>query len=77
MSPRNLAIAAFAAAFAACGAHAASITLTAPEDGAVYDTHSPCVKEFYANFEKRGVKPPRPELTEEERQKKAEAEAKG
>ncbi len=63
--------------FAASPALAASIALVAPEDGAAYDTHSPCVKEFYANFEKRGVKPARPPLTEEEQRKKAEAEAKG
>ena len=44
----------------AIAATAATITLTAPDDGAVYDTHSPCVKEFFANFEKRGVKPERP-----------------
>ncbi len=56
---------------------AASITLVSPENGATYDTHSPCVKEFYANFEKRGVKPPRPPLNEEEQRLKAEAEAQG
>ncbi len=63
----------FTAAFACAASIALSgtlgaetIKLTAPEDGAVYDTHSPCVKEFYANFEKRGVKPPRPEMTPEE-----------
>ena len=63
--------------FAASPALAASIALVAPEDGAAYDTHSPCVKEFYANFEKRGVKPPRPPLNEEEQRLKAEAEAQG
>ena len=46
---------AFLPAFAAS---AASITLTAPADGALYDTHAPCVKELLENFEKRGVKPP-------------------
>ena len=45
---------------------AASITLATPESGATYDTHSPCVKEFLDNWEKRGEKPPRPALTEEE-----------
>ena len=45
---------------------AASITLATPENGATYDTHSPCVKEFLENFEKRGEKPPRPPLTEGE-----------
>ena len=29
---------------------AASITLATPENGATYDTHSPCVKEFLENF---------------------------
>lgn len=57
----TLAAVAIAAAFAfAGGLQAATITLTAPEDGATYDTHSPCVKEFFANFDKRGVKPERP-----------------
>lgn len=63
--------------FAASPALAASIALVAPEDGAAYDTHSPCVKEFYDSFEKRGVKPPRPPLNEEEQRLKAEAEAQG
>ena len=63
--------------FAASPVLAASIALVAPEDGAAYDTHSPCVKEFYASFEKRGVKPPRPPLNEEEQRLKAEAEAQG
>ena len=45
---------------------AASITLVSPENGATYDTHSPCVKEFLENFEKRGEKPPRPPLSEAE-----------
>jgi hypothetical protein len=56
---------------------AASISLVAPDDGATYDTHSPCVKEFLANFDKRGVKPPRPPLNEEEKKLKADAEAQG
>lgn len=74
----TLAAVAIAAAFAfAGGLQAATISLTAPDDGAVYDTHSPCVKEFYANFEKRGVPPPRPPLTKAELAKKAEIEAKG
>ncbi len=60
------AVAAFMAVAFSGALHAETIALTAPEDGAVYDTHSPCVKEFYANFEKRGEKPPRPELTPEE-----------
>ena len=47
-------------------AQGASVQLVAPEDGATYDLHSPCVKEFLANFDKRGEKPPRPPLTEEE-----------
>lgn len=53
-----------------------TIELVAPEDGAVYDTHSPCVKEFYANFDKRGVKPSRPPLTEEEKKMRDESIAK-
>lgn len=62
---RFLVLACAVAAFRVA-AWGASITLVAPEDGATYDLHSPCVKEFLANFEKRGVKPPRPELTKEE-----------
>ena len=45
---------------------AATLTLTAPADGAVYDLHSPCVKEFLEHWEERGVKPPRPPLSEQE-----------
>ena len=45
---------------------AASIHLETPADGAVYDLHSPCVKEFLEHFEERGVKPPRPPLSEQE-----------
>lgn len=44
----------------------AAITLSAPENGAVYDLHSPCVKEFLANSDKRGVRPERPALTADE-----------
>jgi hypothetical protein len=47
-------------------ASAATIRLAAPDDGAFYDLHSPCVKEFLEHWEERGVKPPRPKLTEEE-----------
>ncbi len=47
-------------------AGAATIHLEAPEDGAVYDLHSPCVKEFLEHFEERGVKPPRPKLSDAE-----------
>lgn len=44
----------------------AAIALTSPEDGTVYDLHSPCVKEFLANSDKRGEKPERPALTADE-----------
>ncbi len=47
-------------------ASAATVRLSAPDDGALYDLHSPCVKEFLEHWEERGVKPPRPKLTEEE-----------
>ena len=44
--------AAVVAALAFVGAlQAAAIKLTAPEEGAAYDTHSSCVKEFLANLE--------------------------
>ena len=70
--------AAVVAALAFVGAlQAAAIKLTAPEEGAAYDTHSSCVKEFLANFDKRGVKPPRPPLNDEEKKLKADAEAQG
>jgi len=55
---------------------AASIALVSPENGATYDTHSPCVNEFLANFEKRGEKPPRPALTEGEIKARDEQNAK-
>ena len=45
---------------------AASIHLETPADGAMYDLHSPCVKEFLEHWEERGVKPPRPPLSEAE-----------
>lgn len=54
----------------------AALTLTAPDDGTVYDLHSPCVKEFLANFEKRGEKPARPALTAEEIRRRDEMNAK-
>ena len=40
--------------------------LSAPDDGALYDLHSPCVKEFLEHCEERGEKPPRPPITQEE-----------
>ena len=66
----KLAVAGFVSLLSAGMLQAASISLVAPDDGATYDTHSPCVKEFYANFEKRGVRPPRPELTDDEKKQK-------
>ena len=71
----KLAVVGFVSLLSAGMLQAASISLVAPDDGATYDTHSPCVKEFYANFEKRGVKPPRPELTEDEKKQKAEEDS--
>ena len=53
-------------AAAPVAASAATVRLSAPDDGALYDLHSPCVKEFLEHWEERGVKPPRPKLTEEE-----------
>ena len=47
-------------------ASAATVRLAAPDAGALYDLHSPCVKEFLEHFEERGVKPPRPPLSEQE-----------
>lgn len=60
-----------------CSLYAESISLTAPEDGAILDLQTPCVKEFYANFEKRGVKPPRPEFTTDEIKYREECIAQG
>lgn len=71
------AVAGFAALAFVGALQAAAIKLAAPEEGAVYDTHSPCVNEFLANFDKRGVKPPRPPLNDEEKKLKADAEAQG
>ena len=51
---------------ATVAASAATVRLSAPDDGALYDLHSPCVKEFLEHWEERGVKPPRPKLTAEE-----------
>ena len=51
---------------ATVAAAAATVRLSAPDDGALYDLHSPCVKEFLEHWEERGVKPPRPKLTEAE-----------
>ena len=54
----------------------AVLTLATPENNAVYDLHSPCVKEFLANGAKRGEKPARPPLTTDEIRKRDEANAK-
>lgn len=45
---------------------ALEITLLTPKNGAEYDTSQPCVREFLANFDARGVKPPRPPKTKQE-----------
>ena len=73
----KLAVAGFVALAFVGALQAAAIKLVAPEEGATYDTHSPCVNEFLANFDKRGVKPPRPPLNDEEKKLKAAAEAQG
>lgn len=73
----KLAVAGFVSLAFAGALQAATIKLTAPEEGAAYDTHSACVKEFLENFDKRGVKPPRPPLNDEEKKLKADAEAQG
>ena len=51
---------------ATVAASAATVRLAAPDNGALYDLHSPCVKEFLEHWEERGVKPPRPKLSAEE-----------
>ena len=45
---------------------AATITLTAPDNGATYDTHTPCVNEFLSHPAERSVRPPEPPLSEDE-----------
>ena len=46
---------------------ASTLTLVTPENGAKYDTHSPCVKEFLSNPEKRTKpRPPEPPMSEDE-----------
>lgn len=49
-----------------CTAFALQIELVAPANNAEYDTAMPCVREFLANFDARGVKPPRPPRTKAE-----------
>ena len=55
------------------------IELLTPEDNAIYDTNMPTVREFLANFDARGEKPPRPPKTkhelEQERKQNAAYEA--
>ena len=48
---------------------AGTITLLEPADGALYDTHSPCVREFLEHPEERGTQPPRPPKTPAELEK--------
>ena len=45
---------------------AAAIALTAPENGATYDTHTPCVNEFLSHPAERSVRPPEPPLSADE-----------
>ena len=45
---------------------AATLTLTAPENGATYDTHTPCVNEFLSHPAERSVRPPEPPLSADE-----------
>ncbi len=63
-------------AFFVSVAAASTITLTAPDDGAVYDTHSPCVKEFLSHPAERSVRPEEPPLSEDEIKRRDEQNAK-
>ena len=45
---------------------AAAIALTAPENGATYDTHTPCVNEFLSHPAERSVRPEEPPLSADE-----------
>ncbi|MBO7224262.1 MAG: hypothetical protein J6V70_09040, partial [Kiritimatiellae bacterium] len=45
---------------------ALEIELLTPANNTVYDTSMPTVREFLANFEARGEKPPRPPKTKYE-----------
>ena len=45
---------------------AATLTLTAPENGATYDAHTPCVNEFLSHPAERSVRPPEPPLSADE-----------
>ena len=47
-------------------ANAAAIALTAPENGATYDTHTPCVNEFLSHPAERSVRPEEPPLSADE-----------
>jgi|SRR5574344_483770 hypothetical protein len=40
------------------------LTLVAPDNGATFEAHSPCVIEFLANSDKRSVRPEEPPLSE-------------
>lgn len=44
----------------------AAINLAAPDDGAVYDTHTPCVNEFLSHPAERSVRPEEPPLSADE-----------
>ena len=56
---------------------ASTLTLTAPENGAKYDTYSPCVREFLANPDKRSnPRPPEPPMSEQELKQKETMDAK-
>lgn len=56
--------------FITAAVFAATITLTAPENGATYDTHTPCVNEFLSHPAERSVRPPEPPLSEDEIKKR-------
>lgn len=53
-----------------------TLTLVAPEDGAVYDTHTPCANEFLSHPAERSVRPPEPPLSADEIKRRDEQNAK-
>ena len=57
-------------------ANGASIRLDAPDDGALYDTHSPCVNEFLSHPAERSVRPEEPPLSADEIKRRDEQNAK-
>ena len=55
---------------------ASTLTLTAPDNGATYDTHTPWVNEFLSHPAERSVKPEEPPLSQVEIKRRDEDKSK-